>query len=72
MGEKAKGQPPKAVIAVPAEPVRKAGGKVLEFPSVKAAAAFFGLNKNTISRFLVHGQEAHPACGYYFDYKIDD
>jgi|GEM_PF-2823722 len=72
MGSKAKGQPPKAVVAIPSEPVRKAGGKVLEFPSEKAAATFFCMYKQSLCRLLVHGKAARPTCGYYFDYIIQN
>lgn len=71
MGLKVKGQPPKAVIAIPAEPVRKAGAKPLEFSSVKAAASYFGFaDARNLSRLLVHGTKKLPTYGYYFDYKI--
>ena len=69
MKGKARGQPPKAVIAIPSEPVRKAGGKALEFPSLKAAAAFFGIEKGSMSR-IVRGRTNRPSSGFYFDYKM--
>ena len=72
MARKAKGQPPKAVVAIPSEPVRKAGGKVLEFPSEKAAATFFGMCKQSLCRLLRHGKGARPTYGYYFDYMIQN
>lgn len=70
MPGKAKGQPPKAVIAIPSEPVRKAGGRELEFKSVLSCARYFGLCPSTITRVLVHGTKRLPTFGYYFDYKM--
>ena len=66
-----RGQPPKPVIAIPSVPVRKAGGKALEFPSVKACAAYFGYSDSRIlSRILTNGTKRLPTYGYYFDYKM--
>ena len=70
MPGKAVGQPPKPVIAIPSEPVRKAGGRELEFNSVRACADYFGILPDTISRVLVHGTKRLPTFGYYFDYKM--
>ena len=70
MPGKAKEQPPKAVIAIPSEPVRKAGGRELEFKSVLSCARYFGLHPSTITRVLVHGTKRLPTFGYYFDYKM--
>lgn len=71
MPGKSRGQPPKAVIAIPSEPVRKAGGKALEFPSLKAAAAFFGIHKTSLSRIIIQDRKKRPSSGFYFDYKIE-
>ena len=72
MLKKARGQPPKPVLAIPSEPVRKAGAKELIFPSVKAAASYFGMIPACLDRVLVHGTKNIPSCGYYFDYVITD
>ncbi len=73
MGYKSKrGRPERPVIAIPCEPVRKAGAKLLEFPSVKAAAAYFGFtNASNLSRLLLYGSRNLPTYGYFFDYKIE-
>lgn len=71
MPEKAKGQPNKAVIAIPSEPVRKAGANTLLFPSVKEAASYFGFSdRRTLSRVLSRGTKKLPTFGYYFDYQV--
>lgn len=72
MKRKARGQPPKPVLAIPSEPVRKAGAKELVFPSVKAAAYYFGMIPACLDRVLVHGTKKIPTCGYYFDYAITE
>ncbi len=70
MPGKARGQPPKPVIAIPSEPVRKAGGRQLEFNSVLSCASYFGVYPKTITRILTQGTGRLPTYGYYFDYKI--
>ena len=72
MPGKARGQPPKPVLAIPSEPVRRAGARELTFPSVKAAASYFGMLPACIDRVLVHGTKKLPSCGYYFDYMISE
>ena len=69
---KSKYQPGKHVIAIPSEPVRKAGGRELEFKSQKEAAAYFGMGYNNFNRIMVHGNKRLPTHGYYFDYAFDD
>ena len=71
MQKKAKGQPPKGVIAIPCEAVRKAGAITLLFPSVKEAAKYFGMTSSqTLSRVLRKGTKKLPTYGYYFDYTV--
>ncbi len=65
-----RGQPPKAIIVIPTEPVRKAGAHELIFDSVLDAAKYFGMLPQSISRILVNGDAARPSCGFFFDYKI--
>ena len=64
----------KAVIAIPSEPVAKAGARVLEFESLKEAAAFFGVRKSYVS-YSIHNppaSERKPYCGYYFDFVAEE
>lgn len=71
MPGKAKGRPPKGVIAIPCEPVRKAGAIPLLFPSEKEAARYFGFSdRRTLCRVLNHGTKKLPTFGYYFDYMV--
>lgn len=72
MPGKARGQPPKPVLAIPTEPVKRAGAKELIFPSVKEAANYFGMLPSVIDRVLVHGTKYRPTCGYFFDYVINE
>ena len=72
MPGKARGQPPKPVIALPSDPVRRAGAKELHFPSVKSAALYFGITPACIDRVLMHGTKKLPTYGYYFDYAIEE
>ena len=67
-----RGQPPKAVIAIPSYPVKLAGAKELHFPSVKAAGNYFGINKSSMVRILKRENCSLPSCGYYFDYEIEN
>lgn len=66
-----RGQPPKAVIAVPIEPVARAGAKSLSFKSEKEAAEYFGMKPQCLNRILIEGDAVRPSCGYYFDYEIE-
>ena len=68
----ARGQPVKPVIAIPSEPVRKAGGRVLEFKSSLDAAKFFGVCKSRIWHCINHNPKHNPALGYYFDFLQKD
>lgn len=68
--KKSKFQPGKPVIAIPAEPVRKAGARELEFKSEKEAAKYFGMDARCLCRILVYGNKRLPTYGYYFDYAL--
>lgn len=68
----ARGQPVKPVIAIPSEPVRKAGARVLEFKSSQEAADYFGVGKSRIWHCINSNPKHHPASGYYFDYLEKD
>ena len=70
MGMKTRGRPPKPVIAIPTNPVKKAGGRELSFPSVKAAAEYFGIAIPSLVRTLKRDNCNLPSCGYYFDYEL--
>lgn len=69
---KARGQPVKPVIAIPCEPVRKAGARVLEFKSSLECAKYFGVGKSRIFHCINSNPKYRPALGYYFDYKAED
>lgn len=60
----------KAIIAIPSEPVRKAGGKILHFKSGSDCAKFFQIAKPTLTRLLKKDLKAKPFCGYHFDYEV--
>lgn len=64
----------KAVIAIPSEPVARAGGRELRFESLKDAAAFFGTAKAYISYSINNppATERKPYCGYYFDFATEE
>lgn len=72
MKGEARGQPVKPVIAIPSEPVRKAGARVLEFKSSQEAADYFGVGKSRIWHCINSNPKHHPASGYYFDYLEKD
>lgn len=59
----------RAVIAIPSEPVRKAGGKTLHFKSGSSCAMFFQIARPTLARLLKTNVKAKPFCGYFFDYE---
>ena len=61
----------KKVIAIPSEPVHKAGAKVLTFESVNKTAAYFKVDKAVISRGIHKPKKYQPFCGYYFDFLED-
>ena len=62
----------KKVIAIPCEPVRKAGAKALEFESTAEASRYFGIDRTYICRILRRiQQKSQPYCGFFFDYKLD-
>lgn len=42
----------RAVIAIPSEPVRKAGGRTLHFKSGSSCAMFFQIARPTLARLL--------------------
>ena len=67
-----RGQPPKAVIAIPADPVARAGARVLSFKSEKEAAKYFGMRPQCLNRILIEGDAVRPSCGYFFDYEIQN
>lgn len=60
----------KAIIAIPSEPVRKAGGKILHFNSGTECATFFQVSKSAVSQLLKKDLKSKPFCGYYFDYEV--
>lgn len=69
---KPKFRPGKPVIAIPSEPVRKAGARELEFESEKEAAEYFGMKPQSLNRILIEGDAVRPSCGYFFDYEIQN
>ena len=62
----------KPVIAIPSEPVRKAGARVLEFKSSQEAADYFGIDRARIWRCIKNTSKYNPSLGYYFDYMEED
>lgn len=62
----------KAVIAIPSEPVKRAGAKILEFKSCAEASRYFGIDRTYICRTIRKLQKSQPYCGYFFDYKIEN
>ena len=42
----------KQVVAIPCEPVRKAGAKALEFKSTAEASRYFGIDRTYICRLI--------------------
>jgi hypothetical protein len=62
----------KSIIAIPTEPVRKAGAKVLVFKSQAEASRYFGIDRTYICRILRHTQKSQPYCGFFFDYVMEE
>ena len=59
----------KAVIAIPIQPVKKAGAKTLHFKSMTACAKYFQTSIRHISYLISNGQKKHGSFGYTFDVK---
>ena len=57
----------KKVLAIPTEPVAKAGAVELTFETAKEAAAYFHIAINNFYHRVKH-QGATPYCGYTFKF----
>lgn len=57
----------KAVIAIPIQPVKKAGAKTLHFKSMTACAKYFQTSIRHISYLISNGQKHRTSFGYTFD-----
>ena len=62
----------KQVVAIPCEPVRKAGAKTLEFKSTAEASRYFGIDRTYICSLIRKKQKNQPYCGFFFDYKLEE